>query len=60
MHGLGSRVHRASGLGHIAFDVGPRIFKASPIMCFGACLFGIRAMIARPPIMCFDLGALKI
>ena len=29
-------------------------------MCFGVCLFRIKAMIARPPIVCFDFGALTM
>ena len=34
--------------------VGPPLLNRSPITSVGACLFRIRAMIARPPIMCFD------
>ena len=41
-------------------NVGPPFLKRAPIMSFGACLFRIRAMMARPPVTCFDLGALKI
>ena len=38
----------------------PPLWNRPPIMRFGACLFRIRAMIARPPIICFDFGALNI
>ena len=37
-----------------------KLLKGSPIMSFGACLFRIRAMIARPPIMSFDFGGRKM
>ena len=41
-------------------NVGPPLLFWSPIMCFGAGLFRIRAMIGRSPIMGFDFGGLKI
>ena len=43
-----------------SYNVGPLLLNRSPIVSFGACLFRIMAMIARPPITCFDFGALII
>ena len=47
------------GLKNLA-NVGPPLLNGSPTMSFGACLFRIRAMIARPPLMSIDFGGLKI